>query len=41
MIPNLVDTKIDLLEKYLGGIFSNVTGFATGQLQISGPADAT
>ncbi len=39
IIPNLVDTKIDLLEKYLGGIFSNVTGKASGQLQIVGPAN--
>jgi hypothetical protein len=36
MIPNLVNTKIDLLQKYLGNIFSNVTGYATGQLQIVG-----
>lgn len=36
MIPNLVDTKIDLLQKYLGGIFSDLTGKATGQLQIVG-----
>ena len=35
IVPNLVDTKIDLLEKYLGGIFSNMTGLATGQLQVS------
>jgi len=39
MIPNLVDTKIDLLEKYLGGIFSDLTGKASGQLQIVGSAD--
>ncbi len=36
MIPNLVNTKIDLLQKYLGSVFSNVTGYATGQLQIIG-----
>ncbi len=36
MIPNLVNTKIDLLQKYLGSVFSNVTGYATGQLQIVG-----
>jgi hypothetical protein len=35
-IPNLVDTKIDLLEKYLSGIFSNITGYASGQFQIVG-----
>ncbi|HEY4154805.1 MAG TPA: translocation/assembly module TamB domain-containing protein, partial [Puia sp.] len=36
MIPDLVNTKIDLLQKYLGAVFSNVTGYATGQLQIVG-----
>lgn len=36
MIPNLVNTKIDLLQKYIGNVFSNVTGYATGQLQIVG-----
>ncbi len=35
-VPNLVNTKIDLLEKYLGSIFSNITGTATGNLQIVG-----
>ena len=35
-IPNMVDTRIDLLERYLGGVFSNLTGFASGSLQISG-----
>jgi len=39
LVENLVDTKIDLLEKYLGAVFSNVTGKASGQLQISGPGD--
>jgi len=33
------DTKIDILEKYLSGVFSNITGFATGQLRIAGPAN--
>jgi TamB, inner membrane protein subunit of TAM complex len=36
MIPNMVNTKINLLEKYIGTIFSNVTGNATGSLQIVG-----
>jgi hypothetical protein len=36
VIPNMVNTKIDLLEKYIGEIFSNVTGYATGNLQIVG-----
>ena len=30
--------KIDLLEKYLGGIFTNLTGNASGNLHIVGPA---
>ena len=33
------DTRIELLEKYLGGIFSNLTGMVTGKLQIVGPGD--
>ena len=37
-ISKLVDTRIDLLKKYLGGIFSNITGKATGNLQIIGPS---
>jgi len=36
MIQNMVNTKIDLLEKYIGVIFSNVTGYASGSLQIVG-----
>jgi hypothetical protein len=36
-IPNLVDTRVNLLERYLGGVFSNVSGFASGHLQIAGP----
>ncbi|HVM87960.1 MAG TPA: hypothetical protein VMT76_07205, partial [Puia sp.] len=36
---NLVDTKIDLLEKYLNAVFSNVHGYATGQLHIIGSGD--
>lgn len=35
-IPNMVNTKVDLLEKYIGEIFTNVTGHATGSLQIIG-----
>jgi TamB, inner membrane protein subunit of TAM complex len=38
-IPNLADTKIELLQKYLGGIFSNLKGYASGQLQIIGSAN--
>jgi hypothetical protein len=40
MIPNMVNTKVDLLEKYIGAIFSNVTGYATGSLQIVGQGNA-
>ena len=40
MIPNMVNTKIDLLEKYIGAIFSNVTGYATGSLQIVGSGNS-
>ncbi len=36
---DVADTKIDLLEKYLGGIFSNLDGNATGKLRVVGPAD--
>jgi len=36
MIQNMVNTKIDLLEKFIGAIFSNVTGYASGSLQIVG-----
>ena len=33
------DTKINLLEKYLGDIFSNLSGSVSGQLRIVGPTD--
>ncbi|MHA4810714.1 translocation/assembly module TamB domain-containing protein [Flavitalea flava] len=36
---DVADTKVELLEKYLGGIFSNLTGNVSGHLQITGPAD--
>ncbi|MBN9385410.1 MAG: translocation/assembly module TamB domain-containing protein [Chitinophagaceae bacterium] len=39
LTADVSDTKIDLLEKYLGGIFTNLTGNATGQLHIVGPGD--
>ncbi len=35
---DVADMKIDLLEKYLGGIFTNFTGNASGKIQITGPA---
>src|SRR5258708_19992735 len=30
--------KVDLLEKYLGGVFTNLTGNASGKLRITGPS---
>lgn len=36
---NFKDTKIDILEKYLSGVFKDITGLATGQLRIAGPTD--
>jgi len=36
---DVADTKIELLEKYLGNIFSNLSGNATGRLQVIGPGD--
>ncbi len=36
---NLNGTKIDLLQRYLSGVFSDLSGDATGTLRISGPAD--
>lgn len=35
---NVADVKIDLLERYLDGIFTNITGNASGRLHITGPA---
>lgn len=37
IFTNLKNTKIDPLQKYLSGVFSDVTGLATGVLRISGP----
>ncbi|RYF96171.1 MAG: hypothetical protein EOO00_03390, partial [Chitinophagaceae bacterium] len=37
LFTNLKNTKIDLLQQYLSGVFSDVTGFATGVLRITGP----
>ncbi len=39
IVANLDNTKIDLLEKYLSSIFTDLTGFATGKLQIVGPSN--
>jgi len=35
---DIADMKVDLLEKYLGGVFTNFTGKAAGKLRITGPA---
>ncbi|HEV2354744.1 MAG TPA: translocation/assembly module TamB domain-containing protein, partial [Puia sp.] len=35
---NVGDMKVDLLERYLGGVFTNLTGNASGQLHIVGPS---
>ena len=37
IFTNLKSTKIDPLQKYLSGVFTDVTGLATGVLRISGP----
>jgi len=37
IFTNLKGTKIDLLQRYLSGVFTDVTGLATGVLRISGP----
>jgi hypothetical protein len=36
IFTNLKNTKIDLLQKYLSGVFSDITGLATGVLRVSG-----
>jgi hypothetical protein len=35
---DVADIRIDLLEKYLGGVFTNLTGNASGKLRITGPS---
>ncbi|MBC7850076.1 MAG: translocation/assembly module TamB domain-containing protein [Chitinophagaceae bacterium] len=36
ILVNLDNTKIDLLERYLSSVFSDLTGLATGKLRIAG-----
>lgn len=36
---NFRDTKIGLLDKYLSEVFTDLNGYATGQLRIVGPAN--
>jgi hypothetical protein len=38
IVTDVADMKVDILEKYLGGIFTNLTGNASGKLHITGPA---
>ncbi|HWB94945.1 MAG TPA: translocation/assembly module TamB domain-containing protein, partial [Puia sp.] len=35
---DVADMKIGLLEKYLGGVFTNISGNVSGKLHITGPA---
>src|SRR6202012_3073388 len=35
---DVADMKVGLLEKYLGGVFTNITGNVSGKLHITGPA---
>ncbi|HUQ66329.1 MAG TPA: translocation/assembly module TamB domain-containing protein [Flavitalea sp.] len=37
IFTNLKNTRIDLLQRYLSGVFTEVTGLATGVLRITGP----
>ncbi len=39
IFTNLRDTKIDVLQTYLSGVFSDVTGLVTGVLRVKGPAN--
>lgn len=37
IFTSLKNTKIDVLQQYLDGVFSDVSGFASGALRITGP----
>ncbi len=37
LFTTLKNTKIDLLQRYLSGVFTDVTGFASGVLRVTGP----
>lgn len=37
IFTNLRNTRIDILQQYLSGVFSDLTGLATGVLRITGP----
>ncbi len=37
IVTDVADMKVDVLEKYLDGVFTNLTGHATGKLHITGP----
>lgn len=36
---NFTRTRINVLKKYLSGVFSEINGFATGQLRVTGPPE--
>lgn len=36
---DVAEMKVDLIEKYLGGLFTNFTGNASGKLRITGPSN--
>lgn len=38
IVTDVGDMKVDILEKYLGGVFTNLTGNASGKLRITGPS---
>jgi len=38
IVTDVADMKVDILEKYLGGVFTNLTGNASGKLRITGPS---
>ena len=38
IVTDVADMKVDVLEKYLGGVFTNLTGNASGKLRITGPS---
>src|SRR6202034_1997739 len=38
IVTDVSEIKLDWLERYLGGQFSNLSGNASGRLQVTGPA---
>jgi hypothetical protein len=39
IVVDFKETRINLLDKYLSGVFSDINGYATGGLRISGPTN--